>query len=154
MNKVTLSGLEAGLFGSMNLSVAEVNSFLAQPNLDFALQDGLKRMAHLGVVSLEAVSKDGKVQVSFNSSVQEAEALMAQLTLENMTQNGLLDAINGALSSQGSESIHLQGIGPLRGLMRLVEGASLVVNASLGSSKEFFEHVAMMRTYQKHLDEV
>jgi len=158
------------IFGSMMLQVKDRHTnFLAQPNLNFALQDAIVRMvpecdfddmfvrAHSEVPSEQRFANLSRVvKVDFNISVlgdehgtADERALVAELALQNISDEALLVALNGALSSEG--------------LKLLVQDAQLNVkqvnlNETLqkgpGSEEEFFEIMSMMRFYQKHLDEV
>eukprot|EP00435_Cladocopium_sp_Y103_P070715 s265_g35.t2 len=154
--------------GSMMLLVKQRARFLAQPNLNFALQDAIIRLVpqcdfgHIFVqaqweVPPEQRSNRSKaVKVDFNVSVladengtSDERALIAEMALQNVSDVRLLEAVNGGLSSEG--------------LRFLVDDATLNVqpvrlNETLergpGSEQEFFEIVTMMRFYQKHLEEV
>lgn len=153
--------------GSMMLLVKQRAKFLAQPNLNFALQDAIIRMVpqcdfgHVFVqaqweVPPERSNRSNAVKVDFNMSVladdhgtSDERALIAEMALQNVSDVRLLEAVNGGLSSEG--------------LKFLVDNATLNVqpvrlNETLqrgpGSEQEFFETVTMMRFYQKHLEEV
>jgi len=147
------------LAGSMLVTVTDPVTFLAQPNLQFALQDAIERMApesDFSDVAIEIPSsnslanKTKMVKVGFNASVKgnddetsDEKALGAEMALQNISHDALVDAVNGALSSEG--------------LTNLVEDAMLLL-APLklkGPRSEDFESlVAMMHLYQKHLEEV
>eukprot|EP00913_Durusdinium_trenchii_P018462 g17344.t1 len=105
------------LAGSMLVTVTDPVTFLAQPNLQFALQDAIERMApesDFSDVAIEIPSsnslanKTKMVKVGFNASVKgnddetsDEKALGAEMALQNISHDALVDAVNGALSSEG-----------------------------------------------------
>ncbi|CAK9036882.1 unnamed protein product [Durusdinium trenchii] len=106
------------LAGSMLVTVTDPVTFLAQPNLQFALQDAIERMApesDFSDVAIEIPSsnslanKTKMVKVGFNASVKgnddetsDEKALGAEMALQNISHDALVDAVNGALSSEGA----------------------------------------------------